>query len=371
MGRLRPQARFAVKLLFLINSLGRAVGGAERVLSVVASELASRGHAVEIASFDALGARDFYPIDPEIVRHRLGTSRLRGLRPLRSLIRALRPDVAIGFMHTGFMPLAIAGAGIGIPLVASEHTVFAHYRTRPGLPLVLRLFEPFIDASTVPSEHARDGYPHAIRRKMVVIPNPVVLPATSPAPESGNRRVLLSVGNLRKEKGHATLIEAFGKLARDHPHWELQIAGEGVERPALDDQVRRLGLGERVTFLGTVSDIASLYARADLFAMPSSYECSPLAVAEALMSGVATIGFADCPGTNEIIKHDVNGLLVSGSDRAATLAAGIGKLMASADLRSRLAAAGPGSLERHSPEAVTDLWENLLLGLRDGRALGI
>lgn len=360
-----------MRLLFLINSLGRAVGGAERVLSVVGSELAGRGHAAEIASFDAPGTPDFYPIDPEVVRHRLGTSRLRSLRPLRSLIRSRRPDVAIGFMHTGFMPLAIAGAGMGIPLVASEHTVFAHYRTRPGLPILLRLFAPSIDASTVPSQHARDGYPPAIRRKMVVIPNPVVLPQIPRSADKGERRVLISVGNLRKEKGHATLIEAFAKLASDHPHWELEIAGEGVERQSLEEQVRRLGLGERVTFHGTVSDIASLYARADLFAMPSSYECSPLAAAEALMSGVPAIGFADCPGTNEIIKHEVNGLLVSGSDRAATLAAGLGKLMASAELRSRLAAAGPGSLDRHSPEAVADLWENLLLRLCDGRSLGL
>ena len=102
-------------------------------------------------------------------------------------------------MHTGFMPLAIAGAGMGIPLVASEHTVFAHYRTRPGLPILLRLFAPSIDASTVPSQHAREGYPPAIRRKMVVIPNPVVLPQIPRSADKGERRVLISVGNLRKE----------------------------------------------------------------------------------------------------------------------------------------------------------------------------
>lgn len=341
-----------MKLLFLIRALGGFAGGAERVLSEVASGLAKRGHSIEIASHDAPGSQDLYPLDPRVVRHRLGSA------GVRALLRARRPDVAVGMMYSAYLPIALASAGTGIRIVASEHTAWAHYQSRPLHALLLRAAAPRFAAMTVPSERVREGYPPAVARRMTVIPNPVALGAVRRSERV--RRTLLSVGNLRSEKGHAILVGAFAVVAANHPDWDLRIVGEGPERPALERQVRQLGLETRVQLAGFVRDVAAEYAAADLFAMPSAYESFGIATAEALVSGLPAIGFADCPGTNEMIVDGRNGLLVAGPDRVRALAGGLTRLMGSAELRRRLGEAGPASVKPYSLTAVTDRWEQLL-----------
>jgi glycosyltransferase involved in cell wall biosynthesis len=213
---------------------------------------------------------------------------------------------------------------------------------------------------TVPSEKIREEFPAGIREKMLVIPNPV---AARDKDRRGSRKVgrtLLAVGAFREEKAHPFLVSAFAQLAPQFPDWTLRLVGDGPCRAALERQVAELGLIGRVVFAGAVADIAAEYASADLFAMPSTYESFGLATAEALAYALPAVGFADCPGTNELIVDGVNGLLVSGKDRAGALAEGLAQLMDDDALRRRLGAKGPASVERFSLESVARAWEMLI-----------
>jgi len=357
-----------VNILFLIAALSRGAGGAERVLSEVSAELVNRGHAVSVASFDAPGSEDFYPLDLRIARHRLGAPGIGKSLRVRSLVRNCRPDVAVGFMHTSFLRLPIGTLGTGVPIVASEHTVCAHYKTRRGLLSLLRLATSFFAAITVPSVKARDSFPPEVRRKMVIIPNPVTLSgsATSDRGRSA-RQIVLAAGNLRKEKRHALLIEAFARVAPSFTDWDLHIAGDGPELASLEAQIRSAGLDKRVKLLGPVRDMSGTYAGADIFVVPSQYESFGIATAEALSAGITAIGFADCPGTNEIIADGQNGLLVGGPDPAAALADGLSRLMSSPDERRRLGAAGPARVASYSLDSIVDQWEQLLSNVAAGR----
>lgn len=149
-------------------------------------------------------------------------------------------------------------------------------------------------------------------------------------------------------------------LADAHPDWRLRIVGEGELRAVLEGQVRDLGLENRVELPGVVGDVADQYRSAQLFVLPSKYESFGLATAEALAHGLPAVGFADCPGTNELIQHDVNGLLVGGEDRVAALAAGLTQLMSSSERRAKMAAAAPRSVDRFTVEPIIGKWEVLL-----------
>jgi glycosyltransferase involved in cell wall biosynthesis len=94
--------------------------------------------------------------------------------------------------------------------------------------------------------------------------------------------------------------------------------------------------------------------------MPSLYESFGLATAEALAHGLPAVGFADCPGTNELIENEVNGLLVPAGDRVAGLAAALSRLIEDSDLRRRLGQAGPQSVARFSVDTIVAQWEELL-----------
>ncbi len=122
-----------LKICFCIKGMNNPGGGAERVLAEVASSLAARGHDVSLLSFDRPNGELFFPLDPRIRRIELGigstvertnlSTTVKRIAAMRRTLKQETPDVAIGFMHSTYIPLGIALLGTGIPLIASEHIV--------------------------------------------------------------------------------------------------------------------------------------------------------------------------------------------------------------------------------------------------------
>jgi glycosyltransferase involved in cell wall biosynthesis len=362
-----------VKVLFAIKKLVSAVGGAERVLCIVCSDLVSRGHEVSILTFDFPGDQPFYPLDQRVKRIDLGigdSARPAGMietfirmRALRRAINAERPDVTVGFMHSMFIPLAFALAGTGVPVLGSEHIVLDHYRTRRLQYMLLILASFFLKNLTVLSQSIRSRYPFSLRRKMVEIPNPVET-AVSCANVSHANEIftLLSVGRLEIQKDHSTLVRAFAKIMHQFPQWHLKIVGEGSLRQDLALLIDKLDMAERVMMPGVMANISEAYLSAQAFVIPSRYEAFGLVTTEAMSYGLPVIGFADCPGTNEIIIDGLNGLLVEpGDDRVNSLAEALSTLLSNPELRQQFGAIGKQSIITYfSPRQVCNKWEELL-----------
>ena len=214
---------------------------------------------------------------------------------------------------------------------------------------------------TVLSTSVRTLYPPFIQKRMSVIPNPVYVanPQTK-TPSNKTRKVLLNVGRLDPQKDQKTLIAAFAILASDFPNWDLKIIGEGALRPDLETQIHTLGLSERIALPGTTDEITKEYEAASLFAMPSRFESFGLVTAEAMAYNVPAVGFADCPGTNEVIIDQENGLLVSEENRVQSFADGLARLMKDSNLRHKMGKAAHKSIERYSDEHVFKAWETLI-----------
>jgi glycosyltransferase involved in cell wall biosynthesis len=363
-----------VKLVFAIKRLASTVGGAERVLCTVCSVLAERGHDVTLVSFDQPGEQAFYPMDARIKQLKLGigdaSSRarwgvtLRRMLALRRLMREQQPQAVVGFMHSIYVPLALALAGTSTPVLGSEHIVPEHYRTRPLQFALLVVASRFLARMTVLSDAIKARYPLPIRKRMVVMPNPVEVPVGQAALAADKpRRMLLSVGRLEVQKDHHTLLRAFAQLALGHPDWDLRILGEGALRTGLERAVRDLDLADRVCLPGVTADIGAEYRAADAFVISSRYEAFGLVTAEAMSYGLPVVGFADCPGTNELIQHGQTGLLVAaGADRASSLAAALERLMLDSSLRHQLGEAGRSAMaDNYSAHRIGDLWEHLLV----------
>jgi glycosyltransferase involved in cell wall biosynthesis len=362
-----------MKLLFSIKGLNSAVGGAERVLCTVCSELVKRGHDVAIVTFDQPGGQPFYSLNGLVRRIDLGignparharlSETLCRMRALRHIVMEERPHVAIGFMHSMFVPMAFALAGTGIPVVGSEHIVPEHYRTRPLQYAMLIAASSFLAKMTVLSEAIRSRYPAPIRERMIVVPNPVSPPVgQNSLGVKKFRHVLLNVGRLDAQKDQATLLRAFAHLANDHPDWELRVIGDGPLRGELETLVQELDLEGRVYLPGVKPDIEAEYCSADAFVISSRYEAFGLVTAEAMSHGLPAVGFVDCPGTNELIQDGSTGLLAAaGPDRAISLSRELARVMADPDLRRRLGAAAKATIgHRFSAQHVSSLWESLL-----------
>jgi glycosyltransferase involved in cell wall biosynthesis len=146
------------------------------------------------------------------------------------------------------------------------------------------------------------------------------------------RPLVLTPARLDAQKGHRTLFEAIAQV----PDAVFVLAGDGPEREPLETLAKELGIAERVRFLGRRDDVPQLLATCDVFALPSLYEGSSLAVLEAMAAGVPIVSSA-IGGTDELIEDGSSGLLVPPGN-AEALAAALRRLLDDPGLRERLAA---------------------------------
>jgi glycosyltransferase involved in cell wall biosynthesis len=324
----------------------REFGGAERVALVLAAGIG-----------DAPGWRSViaYHVEPGIAPL---VSEARGLGvgllplPARGLLRgagltslamhmcAARPAVFHAHLPS---PLAARG-GLLAAAVARVPGVVATAHLHVALPHVwqrARVRASRVDRYIAVSRAVAVGLEsfgisrHAIR----VVPNGLVdvdaygLPTgvTTPASTNGT---LVTVARLVSQKGHTVLLDALTRL----PGVTASFAGDGPLREHLEGRARRLGISDRTFFLGTVEDIPTLLARADLFVLTSLNEGLPLSILEAMAAGVAVVA-TRVGGTPELVIHGETGLLVDPEDPASTAEA-IRRLLTDDDLRLRLGSRG-------------------------------
>lgn len=166
---------------------------------------------------------------------------------------------------------------------------------------------------------------------------------------SDNVPLVLSVGRLSREKGHADLIQAAAVLRDRALEFRLVLLGDGPERAALERQTARLALKDRVLLAGHRTDVASFYAIARLLVLPSHSEGSPNVILESAAAGVPVVA-TRVGGVPEILEAGRTGLLVERA-RPLELAAAIESLLKDAALCERLArAARQAVLAGHAPE---------------------
>ncbi len=138
------------------------------------------------------------------------------------------------------------------------------------------------------------------------------------------------LGRLKKYKGVDLVIRAFAQMTR--PDAILEIAGAGDYRPQLEGLVRSLDLGQRVRFLGFVSEAEKLdlLRRSWAVALASPKEGWGLTNVEAEACGTPVVA-SDSPGIRESVRHGETGVLVRHGDVAA-FAAALGRMAASPTL---------------------------------------
>ena len=364
-----------MKILIFIHSMSS--GGAERVTANLANEWAAAGHQVTVVTEQPMSA-DFYQLNANVHRVTLGTagasigfweallSNSRRIFALRKVARTQRPDIVISMMTQANVIATVATRGMRVPVIVSERT-YPPQLPVSGLWSRLRaLTYPLASRVAMLTAEGVDWLHQDIpRARGVVMPNPVTYPLVVNTPEvqpadvlAVDRKLLLAVGRMSEEKGFSGLIEAFASLTGQHPQWDLVVLGDGPLRPMLEQQIRAAGLSERVFTPGRAGNVGAWYERADLYVLSSRVEGFPNTLGEAMAHGCATVSFDCDTGPRDLIRHEVDGLLVEPGNLAA-LAQALGRLMQDEDLRAELAANAIDVRSRYSMRTVLDLWDEL------------
>ncbi len=201
-----------------------------------------------------------------------------------------------------------------------------------------------------------------VGRDRITILHNGVKPFIPPPPEDveqvrrglgiSDEAVILSVGRLSYEKGHADLVRAAAVLSKmpGAPASRVVIVGDGPEREALAKLAMELGVRDRVSLAGFQRDTKPYYALATVVSVPSHSEGSPNVVLEAMAAGLP-IASNRVGGVPEILEEGVTGLMVEPRNPDA-MAKALFRLLSDAELRTRLGSAAQAQARTaHTPEA--------------------
>jgi glycosyltransferase involved in cell wall biosynthesis len=215
------------------------------------------------------------------------------------------------------------------------------------------------------------------RNRIVVLHNSVVPPiAVSEEQQemfrrslgiNPDERVVICIGRLSKEKGHADLISATGLLVQMNPtlKFKLLVVGTGPEMEHISRLVTVSRLDQHVIFVGHKDDVTPFYAIADALALPSHSEGSPNVLLEAMAAGVPAVATA-VGGVPEIAVDNETALLVP-PNSPQNFAATLNRLLIDETLAQNLAVAARKRVETEfSPQryaqTLKQVYEQVAIG---------
>lgn len=334
-------------------------GGQAQVLAL-SRGLVERGHGCALLAPDdsELAARARaagVPVEPVAL---LGRRSPRTLLPFRRILRAREPDVVHlhGSTHHHLGAYARWIARVPATVLTrreskrirsvlryrrSAHRVVAVSRAVAGVLRACRYPAARIDVVPDGVDAARFDRPADPARFRAE------LGVAKDAP------LLVTLSHLTRDKGIATMLDAFGRLRARRPDARLAIVGEGSEEARLKALARERGLLGAVAFTGQREDVPEILAAADLYVTASRAEGLGLAILEAMAAGRAVLA-TDAGGIGESVRDGVTGRLVPASD-AAAWADAAEALLADPGGRARMGAEGARAVrERFTVAAMVE-----------------
>ena len=155
------------------------------------------------------------------------------------------------------------------------------------------------------------------------------------------------------------LLQIAKKLEAKETDWHWDIYGDGEEREQLENEIKRLDLGKRVTLKGAVNDLYTRYRQYMAVVMTSRYEGFPMVLIEGAANGLPMIAFDVKTGPKEIIRTGENGYLINAEDDNAMVDT-IVKLMNDRQLRIKMARVSGESVQGFRLKNILHLWKTLL-----------
>jgi len=294
-------------------------------LLVIGRESPAEGSLLDYALSRGIGP---HRISEIVTSFNLTPRDAKALARLWSLMRRYRPHIV--HTHTAKAGLLgrLAARLAGVPIVVHTfhgHVLHGYYG--PVRNWALRRMERSLASLsdrlvTVSEQVKRDliGYGVARAKKITVIPLGLDLEPFLDARRrrgefrremgfTAGARLIGIVGRIFPIKNHALFIESAARIAAVERAARFVVVGDGTLRPALEDQARRLGIAERISFTGWRTDLPRIYADLDVLVVSSNNEGTPLSAIEAMATSCPVVA-TRVGGIPDIITDEVTGRLV-------------------------------------------------------------
>lgn len=349
-------------VVHIINSL-HALGGAEHLVGTIA-RLAPAGPLRVMTLWKAplsvacdlppgvIEVASLFPLSPT------------SLRAVRAMLRSA------DLVHVHLSPAQFLAALVRTPKLFTQHNSWNRRRVIP----FMRLFDRLLYARYQMVVGVSDAVTEDVRRwvggapdRFHTVPNGIDLAAFDAPARSWSERLRYGVvrigmaARFTANKDHETLLCALALLPR---RFELHLAGDGRRRPIIQRLAERLGLGERVRFLGAVEHMRDFYASIDIYVQSSHHDGFSLVAVEAMASGVPLIT-TDTPGLRDTVG--ASGQCVPLRD-ARALAGAIMATVSDAEAYEAMARRGKRQALKFDGHRMIAAYEALYLRLASARA---
>ncbi len=327
--QLDPEDSALPHVLLVLDQFPRVLGGGERIVLKLAALLPHYGYRASILTFAV------HPENTEVRSapcpvYLLPLERTYDLRALRGALalRDFLKEQKIQIVQT-FFESSDLWAGMVTKALSSARLIWSRrdmgiLRSRKHS-IAYRLMRRAPDAVFAVSDQVRR---HCIEddripaRRVITIYNGLDLNAWSAGgerPATPTSRVITTVGNIRRVKGHDVFVRAAAALATRFPDVTFSIAGDVLEADyfaELQALVRELDLCDRFHFDGPVTDLPKHLASATIFVLPSRSEGFSNAIIEAMAASLPVVA-TDVGGNGEAVQTGVTGFVVPPDDDAA------------------------------------------------------
>lgn len=362
-----------MKIIIYCPFIAKGKGGLERVGVELANEMARRGHEIHLAYNAYKDSVPHFKVIDKVVLIPWD----KPISHFREKIIEIDPDVFFVF-NGGHNIISFSKIVYGskIPFAYQEATnpkrlIRDNWSKAKKISLCEAAWERDVVASgavrirqTMPSYKA--SFPLYIQKQVRYFPN-AVIPAKKIADASYNgssKKTLINIGGLKKVKNIIPLLEAFAQLQPKFSDWQIKVFGGGFDNEKdyqfeIENRVKRLNLESSVLFMGETEEIYKEYEQSHIHIITSNDEGRPTCVCEAMSHGLPSIGLSECPGTNELIKHQENGLLVDSKNNLHdNLVKSLKRLMSSHNERKIFGLQAYEDSLAFNPAAVYDKWES-------------
>ena len=374
------------RIVIMANSIDE-VGGAQRVVHVVAQHLALRGYPVDLVGVAPHADAHEYVADPAFRRftlmgqewpspprdNRLGTRLRPSVRrriATRARLRAeavqrlgeVLSDGPVGIVVTAQLWAMEHLAEVpheGWAVVGQYHSSYEAAAAGRDLGRALSLYRD-VDVVTLLTEEDAERFRADGLNNTTWLPNPLAFWPETPTSPGEQQRTVLYLGRLSPEKGPAFLLDAWAEVADRHPGWRLRFVGSGPDERAISRRIERLPAGgDRVDLVPPVRDAEQELRRASILALPSLTEGLPLSLAEAMATGLACVATDCSAGVRLLAEHGAAARVVPRAD-ASALAGALDGLMADDADRQQLGARAREAMTPYRADRVLDDWERLI-----------
>ena len=305
-------------------------GGAERVVSVWANQLAERGFEVFIVVYARVANE--YDVSSRVkilsiantVEAFVKLSYWQRIRQVRKLLTQIAPQYVISFLPVVQILFFLASIGLNIKRIETIRVNPWVIRLPKIRYWIWRLCYKYAYRIILQTAEQADFFTLQERRKSVIIPNPISEKIVNNYRSTVSEKItrFIAVGRIDPQKNYPMMIDGFAAVVATNPQLRLQIFGRGM--PAYEEQIRQYieskQMANHITLMGRTPCIEEEYKQNDVFLMTSDYEGSPNALIEAMASRLLCIATACPTGPKDLITSGENGWLVPVGDATALAA---------------------------------------------------